>query len=141
LIRRVKAAANDSDLVIVDAPPGTSCSAIEAMRGADYVVLVTEPTPFGLHDLTLAVETVRRLEYPFGVVVNRAGAGDDRVHRYCDAEGVPVLLDIPDDRRVAEAYSEGTLAIEAVPEMYGLFLGLYRDVATRCEGGVTCENS
>jgi MinD superfamily P-loop ATPase len=141
LIREVKAAANDSDVVIIDAPPGTSCSAIEAMRGADYVVLVTEPTPFGLHDLTLAVETVRRLQYPFGVVVNRAGAGDDRVHRYCEAEGIPVLLDIPDDRRVAVAYSEGTLAVEAVPEMYGLFVGLYRDVSLRCEGGVTCENS
>lgn len=141
LIRRVKAEGNESELVIIDSPPGTSCSAIEAMRGSDYVVLVTEPTPFGLNDLMLAVETVSQLGCPFGVVVNRADAGDDRVRRYCREESVTVLLEIPDDRRVAVAYSEGELAVNAVPELYASFLKLYRDISARCEGGVACENS
>ncbi len=94
-------------MVLIDAPPGTSCSMIAAVRGSDFVILVTEPTPFGLNDLALAVETVRALGIPFGVVINRAGSGDDRVHEYCAAEGIDVLLEIPDDRRIAEAYARG----------------------------------
>jgi MinD superfamily P-loop ATPase len=88
------------------------------------VALVTEPTPFGLHDLTLAVDMVRELGIPFGVVVNRVGIGDDRVHAYCAAEKIPVLLEIPDDRRIAEAYSIGSLIVDALPEYRGLFMSL-----------------
>lgn len=141
LIKEVKAAQDGSELVIIDSPPGTSCPAIAAMRYSDFVVLVTEPTPFGLHDLTLAVETVRRLGLPFGVVVNRAGVGDDRVHRYCQEEHVPILLEIPDDIRVAKAYSEGVMAIDAIPEFVDVFHRLYRDLFSWCEGGITCESS
>ncbi len=137
LINKVKSTQNGSGLVIIDSPPGTSCPVIAAIRDSDFVMLVTEPTPFGLHDLTLAVETVRKLDYPFGVVINRAGVGDDRVNRYCREEDIPVLLEIPDDRRVAEAYSEGIMAITAVPGMYELFHRLYLDVCARCGGGVT----
>lgn len=141
LIKRVKAAQNDSQLVIIDSPPGTSCPVIAAVRDSDFVVLVTEPTPFGLHDLTLAVDTVRRLESPFGVVINREGAGDDRVHRYCEEEKIPILLAIPDDMRIAKAYSEGIMAIDAVPEMYELFHKLQCAIDSLCKGGISCRSS
>ena len=116
LIRQVKAAAPEADLVIIDSPPGTSCPVIESVRGVDFVLLVTEPTPFGLHDLKLAVEMVRTLKLPLGVVINRARFGDNETHKYCRRQGVEILAEIPDDRRVAEAYSRGILACEAVPE-------------------------
>jgi MinD superfamily P-loop ATPase len=99
----------DASLRVVDAPPGTACAMVAAVRKADYVVLVTEPTPFGLHDLKLAVETARVLGRPHGVVVNRMGIGDDRVHRYCADEGIVILAEVPDDRRIAELYSRGEL--------------------------------
>jgi MinD superfamily P-loop ATPase len=124
LIRAVKRRIQPGTPVILDSPPGTSCPVIAAVRGADFVLLVTEPTPFGLHDLTLAVDTVRELGIPFGVAVNRVGIGDDRVHRFCREEKIPVLLEIPDDRRIAEAYSRGELIVEALPEYRGLFAGL-----------------
>lgn len=116
LIRAVKARLpNGVPMVILDAPPGTSCPVIATLQGADFVALVTEPTPFGLHDLELAVDMVRELRLPFGVVVNRAGSGDDRVHAYCNEKNIPLLLEIPDDRRIAEAYSRGELIVEALP--------------------------
>jgi len=124
LIRAVRARRQDGLPAIVDAPPGTSCPVIAALRGADYVVLVTEPTPFGLHDLKLAVDMVRELGIPFGVLINRVGIGDHRVHAYCDAQEIPVLVEIPDDRRIAEAYSRGTMIVDALPEYRGLFLSL-----------------
>lgn len=124
LIRAAKGASPSDGTVILDAPPGTSCPVITAVRDSDFVVLVTEPTPFGLHDLKLAVETVRQLEIPFGVVINRCDIGDDRVTEYCRDEHVPILLEIPDDRRIAEAYSRGETAIESVPETRALFIQL-----------------
>jgi MinD superfamily P-loop ATPase len=87
-------------------------------------VLVTEPTPFGLHDLKLAVEMVRELAIPFGVVVNRVGIGDDRVHAFCERENISILLEIPDDRRIAEAYSRGEMIIEVLPEYRDSFQDL-----------------
>lgn len=109
IIRAVKnlAAAPALDTVIIDAPPGVACPAVETLRGADFTVLVTEPTPFGLHDLKLAVETARQMSIPCGVVINRAGIGDSRVNDYCDAENIPILLEIPDNRLIAEACSRG----------------------------------
>ena len=109
---------------ILDAPPGTSCSVVASVRGADLVVLVTEPTAFGLHDLDLAVQMVRALELRCGVVVNRVGIGDRRVEDYCAQAGIPVLAAIPDDRRVAEAYSRGVLMTDAVPAYRPLFEAL-----------------
>ena len=96
VIRAVKATAPNVDWLIIDAPPGTSCPVITAVHGCDFVVLVTEPTPFGLKDLVLAVETMRQLRLPFGVVINRADVGDGRVLDYCTVEQIPVLLEIPD---------------------------------------------
>lgn len=128
LIRAVKGRALRDRTTVIDCPPGTSCPVITAVRGSDYVLLVTEPTPFGLHDLTLAVETVRRLGLPFGVIVNRASAGDDGVDRYCAAEGIGVLLRIPDERRIAEAYSRGEDLLACTPRLRGAFAALHRTI-------------
>jgi len=124
LIRLVKKDAPPEDLTIFDAPPGTACPVVETLKDMDFVLLVTEPTPFGLNDLALAVELVRQLEVPFGVVVNRCDIGNREVHAYCEREGIPVLLEIPDDRAIAEAYSRGVPAIEVRPELKDAFRGL-----------------
>jgi len=129
LIREVKAAAPDADLVLIDSPPGTSCPVIESVRGADYVVMVTEPTPFGLNDLILAVEMIRALQMSCGIVINRADVGDRSVHAYCEREHLPILGEIPDDRRIAEAYSRGELACEAVDGYDAVFVKLLADIA------------
>ena len=116
LIRRLKEVFDDaSGVTIVDAPPGTSCPVVEAMRGSDFALLVTEPTPFGLHDLALAVEVTEALGIPAGVVVNRDGIGDEGVDRYCAQKGVPILMRIPFDRRIAEAYAHGTPLVRVFP--------------------------
>jgi MinD superfamily P-loop ATPase len=124
LIREVKKRLQNNLPAILDAPPGTSCPVIATIRDTDMVLLVTEPTPFGLHDLTLAVDMVRELKLPFGVIVNRMGCGDDRVHDFCEKENIPILLEIPDDRRIAESYSRGNLMVDALPEYRGLFQSL-----------------
>jgi MinD superfamily P-loop ATPase len=130
VIKAVKAAAPEADLVIMDAPPGTSCPVIEAIRDCDFVLLVTEPTPFGLNDLKLAVEMVRTLGLPFGVLINRANVGDRAVHAYCSNEGIKVLAEIPDDRRIAEAYSRGEMVCDVLPDYQSLFAQLLKDVAS-----------
>jgi MinD superfamily P-loop ATPase len=132
LIRAVKARLRNGAPAILDAPPGTSCPVIATLRGADFVALVTEPTPFGLHDLKLAVQLVRELHIPFGVIVNRVGIGDDRVHVFCQQEAIPLLSEIPDDRRIAEAYSRGDLIIEALPEYCRLFERLLEKTKGLC---------
>ncbi len=130
LIKAVKSTAFQTDLTIVDAPPGTSCPVIEAVRGADFVILVTEPTPFGFHDLKLAVEMIRVLKLPMGVVVNRAGLDGREIHSYCTAHHIPILQEIPDDRKLAEAYSRGLMACEALPEYQSTFSRLLKSVCT-----------
>ncbi len=114
---------------IIDCPPGTSCPVVTAARGADFALLVTEPTPFGLHDLMLAVETIRKMGLPFGVAVNRCDVGDDRVVRYCEAEGIPVMAQIPNDRRVAEAYSSGGTLLSAGESYRRIVEGLFDKIA------------
>ena len=116
-------------VAILDAQPGTSCPVVESMRGADFVLLVTEPTPFGLHDLRLAVEVARgELGLPVGVVVNRDGIGDSGVDDYCAAEDVPILMRIPFDRRIAEAISDGRPLVEELPEYRARFVQLYQRI-------------
>ncbi len=117
LIRAAKKAADDEKNVLLDCPPGTSCPMIASVRGADYVALVTEPTPFGLHDLSLAVETLRELALPFGVIINRSCERDGIIEAFCDATGTAILGRIPDDRRVAEAYSRGVIPTAESPLM------------------------
>ncbi len=117
LIRALKKEAPHNELTVLDCPPGASCPVVTAVRDADYVLLVTEPTPFGLHDLRLAVETMRALGLPHGVIINRADIGDGRVEHYCAQENVPVLMRINHDRRVAEACSRGASPLEVMPEL------------------------
>lgn len=128
LIRAVKEHLQNNVTTILDAPPGTSCPVITTVRDTDMVLLVTEPTPFGLHDLMLAVEMVRELQLPFGVIVNRMGSGDGRVQAYCRRESIPVLLAIPDDRRIAWHYSRGALMVDALPEYRELFKTLMQKI-------------
>ena len=128
VIKAVKAAAPEVDLVILDAPPGTSCPVIESIRGSDFVILVTEPTPFGLNDLKLAVDMVRAVQLPFGVVINRADLGNDETMSFCRRNQIPILEEIPDDRKVAEAYSRGVMAAETMDEYRSLFARLLEKV-------------
>jgi MinD superfamily P-loop ATPase len=131
LIRRVKERIAQEGTAILDAPPGTSCPAIETVRGSDFILMVTEPTPFGLNDLKLAVGMVREVGIPFAVGINRADAGNNGVARYCANEGIEILFEIRDDRRVAEAYSRGETILDALPEYEELFDRLGRDIRER----------
>ena len=121
VIRKLKGWAQPGErgITILDAPPGTSCPVVETVKGTDFVVLVTEPTPMGLHDLELAVETVRELGIPLGVIVNRDGIGDDRVDKFCAREGLPILLRIPFSRRIAEGIARGGTLLDVHPELGG----------------------
>jgi MinD superfamily P-loop ATPase len=120
---------NSDKIVIIDVPPGTSCPVVEAVRGADYVILVTEPTPFGLHDLKLAYELTCELGLPAGVIINRDGIGDRRVNDYCLQVGLPVLLRIPMDRAIAAGIAQGIPLITLKPE-YRSLLKRLAQVAT-----------
>ena len=125
LIKKVLSYIDPARLTIVDAPPGTSCPVIASIQKADFVLLVTEPTPFGLNDLKLAVAAVRLLNIPCGLVINRSDLGDAKVKAYADRENLPILMEIPFDRRIAEAYSRGDLVIEVMPEWKEKFLELF----------------
>jgi MinD superfamily P-loop ATPase len=125
LIREVRSHTRSDQLTIIDAPPGTSCPVIAAMKGADFVLMVTEPTPFGLHDLKLAVEAVKLLDIPRGLVINRSDIGDDGVRTYAEMENLPILMEIPFDRHIAEIYSRGKLIVEEIPEWKERFRKLY----------------
>jgi len=136
-LKKQQVPASDNRVVILDAQPGTSCPVVETMRGVDFVLMVTEPTPFGLHDLRLAVQVARdELGLLVGVVVNRDGIGDVGVDEYCAAEGIPILMRIPLDRRIAEATSDGGALVEAMPEYRGAFQNLYGQIARLVEGRV-----
>jgi MinD superfamily P-loop ATPase len=136
LIRELHRHVPYDGVALMDCPPGTSCPVVETMRGADRGILVTEPTPFGLSDLKLAVETARRLDLPVGVVINRSGIGNSDVSDYCRREGLAVYAAIPDDRSVAEAYSRGDLPSFVLPE-YGRIIGKLADAVVRPAAEVT----
>jgi MinD superfamily P-loop ATPase len=114
--------------IIRDAPPGNSCPMVETIRGADFVLLVTEPTPFGLHDLKLAVQLIRQLDIPTGVLVNRDGVGDDGVEEYCRNFGLPILMRIPLEQRIGNAVARGETLVEAFPEYLPQFRELYSQI-------------
>ncbi|MDD2665738.1 MAG: ATP-binding protein [Methanocellales archaeon] len=139
VIRKVKEEIDGNKTVIIDASPGTSCPMIAAVHGSDYCILVTEPTPFGLHDLRLAVETIREMKIPFGVIINCEGIGDQKVQEYCKKEGIPLLLKIPMDRRIAELYSRGTPFVLEMPDWKNKFSGLFDAVQVHAQlrdGGI-----
>lgn len=128
LIREVKKHAIPGQTVIIDAPPGTSCPVVESVKGSNFSLLVTEPTPFGLNDLHLAVETLKKLEIPCGIVINRSDIGDSQVEEYCLRENIPVLMTIPMDRNIALAYSNGKTIIETQHSYGQKFLKLFEKV-------------
>jgi len=124
VISAVKKHIREGSTVILDAPPGTACPVVETVHGTDFCLLVTEPTPFGLHDLQIAVEVVRELGVPMGVVVNFAGIGDRGVYDFCEKRDIPIMMEIPFDRRIAELYSRGTPFVAAMPEWKKRFMDL-----------------
>ncbi len=128
VIKAVKAQIKDSMKVIIDSPPGTSCSVIESVYKSDYCVLVSEPTPFGLHDLKIMVEVLDRIKIPFGVVINRAGIGDKKTHEFCRDQEIPILLEIPFQRKIAELYSQGIPFTLETPEWKEEFQMLWKEI-------------
>ncbi len=119
---------SNNQVVIIDVPPGTSCPVIESVKGSDFCLLVTEPTPFGLNDLILAVEMLKKLKIPFGVLINRSSVGDRKVDEYCQEKRIPILMRIPLDKDIAIAYSKGIPIVEAEPRYKKEFLDLYRQI-------------
>jgi len=130
LTRQVKKYINPTRTVIIDAPPGTSCPVITAVKGSDFCVLVTEPTPFGLNDLILAVEVLRKLQIPFGVVINRSDIGDGKVDSYCEEENIPILMKIPFSREIAVSYSEGMPIVKKDSLYQDKFINMYLNICT-----------
>ncbi|MBU4311362.1 MAG: ATP-binding protein [Candidatus Omnitrophica bacterium] len=128
LIRAVKEYINPSKTVIIDAPPGTSCPVIESIKGSDFCILVTEPTPFGLNDLVLAVEVLRKLKIPFGVVINRSDLGNKDTYAYCKKEKIRILMEIPFKKEIAMAYSKGVPIVEELKEYKKEFTKMYEKI-------------
>ena len=128
IIRKVKEYIDPAAITIIDVSPGTSCPVVESIRDSDFCLLVTEPTPFGLNDLILAVEVVRKLEIPCGVVLNRAGVGNSQVADYCLKEGLPLIRAIPLDTEIAKLYSKGIPLVEGIPEWKDSFTQLFQKI-------------
>jgi len=128
VIREAKKHINREELVIIDVSPGTSCPVVESVKGSDFCLLVTEPTPFGLNDLALAVEMLAKLDIPSGVVINRDGIGDSRVEEYCRQSELPILLRIPLDIKIAQFYSKGTTLVQGIPQWQEAFVRLHDDI-------------
>ena len=134
LIRETKRAMHErADINIYDSPPGTSCPVIEAVKDADYVVLVSEPTPFGLHDLDLIVQTVKQLDKPFGVIANKETDGNHLIEDYCRQNEIQIILRVPEREDIARAYARAELIVEAIPETRGLFEGVLERMRTEVE--------
>jgi MinD superfamily P-loop ATPase len=128
LIRAVKKKIDNNKTVIIDAPPGTTCPVITSIQGSDYCLLVTEPTPFGLNDLVLAVEVLKEMNIPFGVVINRADLGDKKTEEFCEKENIPILLKILFNKDIARGYSKGIPIVECLPEYKNLFVDLFEKI-------------
>lgn len=128
IIKKVKNQTDSTCTVLLDSPPGTSCSFVETVSDCDFCILVTEPTPFGLYDLQIAVEVLKKIGVPFGVVINRAGIGDHKVYDYCKNQNIPILLEIPYDRRIAELYSKGIPFSKELHEWTNKFKMLHKKI-------------
>jgi MinD superfamily P-loop ATPase len=135
IIKKVRSYTDPDLVTIIDAPPGTSCPVIAAMNNADFILLVTEPTPFGLNDLKLAVETVKILDIPHGLVINRAGLGNDDVKKYAQKEKIPILMEIPFDKKIAQIYSKGQMVVDEMPEYKEKFQDMFGKIAQLVEKG------
>ena len=139
VIKAVKKHIDPAKVNIIDVPPGTSCPVVESIKGSDYCILVTEPTPFGLHDLKLAVSVLQKMKIPFGVVINRSDLGDNKTKEYCDRNRIPLLMKIPFDRNIASAYARGVPLVEAFPDYKKQFNILYQHVRKRVGGGIKLD--
>jgi MinD superfamily P-loop ATPase len=128
VIKALKRKIDKSKHVIIDVPPGTSCPVIESITGSDYCILVTEPTPFGLHDLKLAVEVVKYLGIPFGVIINRDGIGDENVVTFCQDQDIPILLKIPERKKIASLYSKGIALVNKSHEWHEMFALVFSQI-------------
>ena len=128
---RKRADTEGSDVVILDAPPGAACSAVATLHGVDFLLLVTEPTAFGLHDLTLMVELARDMGLPAAIVLNRVGTGDVDVAGFCRSEGIPILAEFPFDRDVAACYADGGLVVEGHRQGRRWFSDLWESLRER----------
>ena len=133
VIKSLKKKVDKDKNVILDAPPGTSCPVIETIGGSDYCILVTEPTPFGLHDLKLAVDVVRHLYIPFGVIINRDGVGDKKVELYCRTKKIPILMKIPHSEEIAQLYSKGIPFVGRLPAWREEFIKLFKQIEGEIE--------
>ncbi len=133
LIKAVKERINPAKTAILDAPPGASCPVIATVNGSDFIVLVTEPTPFGLNDLVIAIDALKSLGIPMGVVINRSDIGDQGVQDFCKDKNVSVLMEIPHERVIAEGYARGQILTRSAPAYEERFKELYRTVAARAE--------
>mgnify|MGYP001171513941 FL=1 len=134
VIRQLKKLLQPSSntIEIFDAPPGASCSVVETLRGMDFILLVTEPTPFGLHDLKQIIAIIREMEIPAGVIINRAGIGDHEIESFCSTENLPIFLRIPFDRQIAEGISAGKTLVEILPNYSTLFQQLIKQIQEDC---------
>jgi MinD superfamily P-loop ATPase len=128
IILEVKRYIRKDKNVILDSPPGTSCPVIQTVKDSDFCILVTEPTPFGLHDLKIMIQVLKSMRIPLGVIINRAGIGDNRVYNYCEEENIPILLEIPYERKIAELYSKGIPFSQQMPEWKAEFQALFSTV-------------
>jgi MinD superfamily P-loop ATPase len=128
IIKHIKKRAVSDGVNILDAPPGTSCPVIETIKDCDFVLLVTEPTPFGLNDFVLAAAMLRKLGIAFAAAINRCDIGDNQVVKYCRDNDIEVLMQIPNDRKIAESYSHGRMIVEDMPQYRGKFVKLYEDI-------------
>jgi len=126
---------SEDTIKLFDSPPGTSCPVIEATKDADFVILVTEPTPFGLHDLSIAIDTIKELKKDFGVIINRFGIGNNEVLNYCEKENIPILAKIPNSRKAAELYSRGELIYNEIPEIKQQLENIKNYILKLGEGG------
>ena len=128
VLKELKKHIDKNKIVILDAPPGTACPFVETVEGSDYCILVTEPTPFGLNDLKLAVETVRLIGISFGVIINRDGVGDNSVETYLHHEKIPILLKIPQSTEIAKYYSDGIAFVKKLPEWRSRFKEIFSKI-------------
>ncbi|MBC8509583.1 MAG: ATP-binding protein [Chloroflexi bacterium] len=142
IIRQLKKwhVTNPEENVIIDSPPGTSCPVVESLSKADFILLVTEPTPFGLHDLKLAVQLTRELNIPAGVIVNRDGVGNNQVDEFCQEVGLPILMRIPLERKIGEGIAQGKLLVEISPKYRKSFHQLYTQINQRLIENTLAKN-
>ncbi|HHY13024.1 MAG TPA: 4Fe-4S binding protein [Thermoanaerobacterales bacterium] len=128
ILQKLKSNVKQDIPVIIDCSPGASCNVVESIEGSDYCILVTEPTPFGLHDLEIAVKLAGKMDIPYGVVLNKASEDSKIIHKYCKENDIKILMEIPFSREIAEAYSRGKLPVHENPKWKKLFKDMYKEI-------------